>query len=170
MLNAVINYLPSPVNVPAINSILNNSKNTPAKRHASNNKPFSALAFKIATNPFVSNLTFFRVYSGVVNSSNTVLNSVKAARKRFSRIVQMHANKRKKIKKVRAGNIAAAISLKNVTTSNTLCNPNAPIILKRIKFPKPVISIAVKPKTKANQKKISLALSRLAKKNPSFRV
>ncbi len=153
MLDAVIDYLPSPVDVPAINGILDDGKDTPAERHASDDEPFSALAFKIATDPFVGNLTFFRVYSGVVNSGDTVLNSVKAARERFGRIVQMHANKREEIKEVRAGDIAAAIGLKDVTTGDTLCDPDAPIILERMEFPEPVISIAVEPKTKADQEK-----------------
>ncbi len=153
MLDAVIDYLPSPVDVPAINGILDDGKDTPAERHASDDEPFSALAFKIATDPFVGNLTFFRVYSGVVNSGDTVLNSVKAARERFGRIVQMHANKREEIEEVRAGDIAAAIGLKNVTTGDTLCDPDAPIILERMEFPEPVISIAVEPKTKADQEK-----------------
>lgn len=153
MLDAVIDYLPSPVDVPAINGILDDGKDTPAERHASDDEPFSALAFKIATDPFVGNLIFFRVYSGVVNSGDTVLNSVKAARERFGRIVQMHANKREEIKEVRAGDIAAAIGLKDVTTGDTLCDPDAPIILERMEFPEPVISIAVEPKTKADQEK-----------------
>lgn len=153
MLDAVIDYLPSPIDVPAINGILDDGKDTPAERHASDEEPFSALAFKIATDPFVGNLTFFRVYSGVVNSGDTVLNSVKAARERFGRIVQMHANKREEIKEVRAGDIAAAIGLKDVTTGDTLCDPDAPIILERMEFPEPVISIAVEPKTKADQEK-----------------
>ena len=170
MLDAVIDYLPSPVDVPAINGILDDGKDTPAERHASDDEPFSALAFKIATDPFVGNLTFFRVYSGVVNSGDTVLNSVKAARERFGRIVQMHANKREEIKEVRAGDIAAAIGLKDVTTGDTLCDPDAPIILERMEFPEPVISIAVEPKTKADQEKMGLALGRLAKEDPSFRV
>lgn len=153
MLDAVIDYLPSPVDVPAINGIPDDGKDTPAERHASDDEPFSALAFKIATDPFVGNLTFFRVYSGVVNSGDTVLNSVKAARERFGRIVQMHANKREEIKEVRAGDIAAAIGLKDVTTGDTLCDPDAPIILERMEFPEPVISIAVEPKTKADQEK-----------------
>ena len=146
MLDAVVDYLPSPVDVPAINGILDDGKDTPAERHASDDEPFSALAFKIATDPFVGNLTFFRVYSGVVNSGDTILNSVKAARERFGRIVQMHANKREEIKEVRAGDIAAAIGLKDVTTGDTLCDPDAPIILERMEFPEPVISIAVEPK------------------------
>jgi elongation factor G len=128
------------------------------------------LAFKIATDPFVGNLTFFRVYSGVVNSGDSVLNSVKEKRERFGRIVQMHANKREEIKEVRAGDIAAAIGLKDVTTGDTLCDEKSPIILERMEFPEPVISIAVEPKTKADQEKMGLALGRLAQEDPSFRV
>ena len=170
MLDAVIDYLPSPVDVPAINGILDDGKDTPAERHASDEEPFAALAFKIATDPFVGNLTFFRVYSGVVNSGDSVLNSVKEKRERFGRIVQMHANKREEIKEVRAGDIAAAIGLKDVTTGDTLCDEKAPIILERMEFPEPVISIAVEPKTKADQEKMGLALGRLAQEDPSFRV
>ncbi|SFN44447.1 translation elongation factor 2 (EF-2/EF-G) [Izhakiella capsodis] len=170
MLDAVIEYLPAPTDVPAIKGILDDGKDTPAERHSDDKEPFSALAFKIATDPFVGNLTFFRVYSGVVNSGDTVLNSVKAQRERFGRIVQMHANKREEIKEVRAGDIAAAIGLKDVTTGDTLCDSNSPIILERMEFPEPVISIAVEPKTKADQEKMGLALGRLAKEDPSFRV
>ncbi|WP_392558981.1 elongation factor G [Orbus mooreae] len=168
MLDAVVEYLPSPTDVPAINGELPNGE--PAERHASDDEPFSALAFKIATDPFVGNLTFFRVYSGAVNSGDTVLNSVKERRERFGRIVQMHANKREEIKEVRAGDIAAAIGLKDVTTGDTLCAENAPIILERMEFPEPVISVAVEPKTKADQEKMGLALGRLAQEDPSFRV
>ncbi|MCL2897684.1 elongation factor G [Brenneria tiliae] len=170
MLDAVIEYLPAPTDVPAINGILDDGKDTPAVRHSDDKEPFAALAFKIATDPFVGNLTFFRVYSGVVNSGDTVLNSVKSARERFGRIVQMHANKREEIKEVRAGDIAAAIGLKDVTTGDTLCDQSSPIILERMEFPEPVISIAVEPKTKADQEKMGLALGRLAKEDPSFRV
>lgn len=170
LLDAVVEYLPSPTDVPAIKGILDDGKDTPAERHSDDKEPFAALAFKIATDPFVGNLTFFRVYSGVVNSGDTVLNSVKSARERFGRIVQMHANKREEIKEVRAGDIAAAIGLKDVTTGDTLCDQNSPIILERMEFPEPVISIAVEPKTKADQEKMGLALGRLAKEDPSFRV
>ncbi|MFN6885063.1 EF-Tu/IF-2/RF-3 family GTPase, partial [Proteus mirabilis] len=128
------------------------------------------LAFKIATDPFVGNLTFFRVYSGVVNSGDTVLNPVKDKKERFGRIVQMHANKREEIKEVRAGDIAAAIGLKDVTTGDTLCAIDAPIILERMEFPEPVISVAIEPKTKADQEKMGIALNRLAQEDPSFRV
>jgi elongation factor G len=168
MLDAVIEYLPAPTDVPAITGQLEDG--TPAERHAVDDEPFSALAFKIATDPFVGNLTFFRCYSGVVNSGDFVLNSVKDKRERIGRIVQMHANKREEIKEVRAGDIAAAIGLKDVTTGDTLCVESAPIILERMEFPEPVISVAVEPKTKADQEKMGLALGRLAQEDPSFRV
>ena len=168
MLDAVIEFLPAPIDVPAIAGQLEDG--TPAERHPSDDEPFSALAFKIATDPFVGNLTFFRCYSGVVNSGDSVLNSVKSKRDRIGRIVQMHANKREEIKEVRAGDIAAAIGLKDVTTGDTLCAENAPIILERMEFPEPVISVAVEPKTKADQEKMGLALGRLAQEDPSFRV
>ncbi len=168
MLDAVIEYLPSPTDVPAIAGQLEDG--TPAERHPTDDEPFSALAFKIATDPFVGNLTFFRCYSGVVNSGDFVLNSVKDKRERIGRIVQMHANKREEIKEVRAGDIAAAIGLKDVTTGDTLCVESAPIILERMEFPEPVISVAVEPKTKADQEKMGLALGRLAQEDPSFRV
>ncbi|MEY4476077.1 MAG: translation elongation factor [Pseudomonadota bacterium] len=170
MLDAVIDYLPAPTDVEAINGILDDGKDTPAVRHSDDSESFSALAFKIATDPFVGNLTFFRVYSGVVNSGDTVLNSVRSQRERLGRIVQMHANKREEIKEVRAGDIAAAIGLKDVTTGDTLCDPDNVIILERMEFPEPVISVAVEPKTKADQEKMGMALGRLAKEDPSFRV
>ena len=151
MLDAVVEYLPAPTDIPAIKGI--NPDETEGERHASDDEPFSSLAFKIATDPFVGNLTFFRVYSGVINSGDTVLNSVRQKRERFGRIVQMHANKREEIKEVRAGDIAAAIGLKDVTTGDTLCAIDAPIILERMEFPEPVISVAVEPKTKADQEK-----------------
>ncbi|MGC6389068.1 elongation factor G [Ewingella sp. S1.OA.A_B6] len=170
MLDAVIEYLPAPTDVESINGILDDGKDTPAIRHSDDKEPFSALAFKIATDPFVGNLTFFRVYSGIVNSGDTVLNSVRSQRERLGRIVQMHANKREEIKEVHAGDIAAAIGLKDVTTGDTLCDPNNVIILERMEFPEPVISVAVEPKTKADQEKMGMALGRLAKEDPSFRV
>ncbi|MCR3894713.1 elongation factor G [Aeromonas caviae] len=169
MLDAVVEYLPAPTDVAAIDGLKLDGE-TKDERHASDDEPFSALAFKIATDPFVGNLTFFRVYSGVVNSGDSVLNSVKEKRERFGRIVQMHANKREEIKEVRAGDIAAAIGLKDVTTGDTLCDESAPIILERMEFPEPVISIAVEPKSKADQEKMGLALGRLAQEDPSFRV
>ncbi|KOY60493.1 elongation factor G [Photorhabdus heterorhabditis] len=170
MLDAVIEYLPAPTDVESIKGLLPDGKDTPAERHSDDNEPFSALAFKIATDPFVGNLTFFRVYSGVVNSGDTVLNPVKDKKERFGRIVQMHANKREEIKEVRAGDIAAAIGLKDVTTGDTLCDISAPIILERMEFPEPVISVAIEPKTKADQEKMGIALGRLAQEDPSFRV
>ncbi|CDL87515.1 elongation factor G [Xenorhabdus cabanillasii] len=170
MLDAVIEYLPAPTDVESIKGVLPDGKDTPAERHSSDDEPFSALAFKIATDPFVGNLTFFRVYSGVVNSGDTVLNPVKDKKERFGRIVQMHANKREEIKEVRAGDIAAAIGLKDVTTGDTLCDLSAPIILERMEFPEPVISVAIEPKTKADQEKMGIALGRLAQEDPSFRV
>ncbi|MGE6107220.1 elongation factor G [Aeromonas sobria] len=169
MLDAVVDYLPAPTDVAAIDGLKLDGE-TKDERHASDDEPFAALAFKIATDPFVGNLTFFRVYSGIVNSGDSVLNSVKEKRERFGRIVQMHANKREEIKEVRAGDIAAAIGLKDVTTGDTLCDEKAPIILERMEFPEPVISIAVEPKTKADQEKMGLALGRLAQEDPSFRV
>ncbi|ABO88480.1 translation elongation factor G [Aeromonas salmonicida subsp. salmonicida A449] len=169
MLDAVVDYLPAPTDVAAIDGLKLDGV-TKDERHASDDEPFAALAFKIATDPFVGNLTFFRVYSGVVNSGDSVLNSVKEKRERFGRIVQMHANKREEIKEVRAGDIAAAIGLKDVTTGDTLCDEKSPIILERMEFPEPVISIAVEPKTKADQEKMGLALGRLAQEDPSFRV
>lgn len=168
MLDAVINYLPSPVDVPAISGTDDNDNE--ASRQASDDEPFSALAFKIASDPFVGTLTFFRVYSGVVSSGDAVLNSVKQKRERFGRIVQMHANKREEIKVVHAGDIAAAIGLKDITTGDTLCRLDKPIILERMEFPEPVISVAVEPKTKADQEKMGIALGRLAQEDPSFRV
>ncbi|MDC9614687.1 elongation factor G [Xenorhabdus khoisanae] len=170
MLDAVIDYLPAPTDVESIKGMLPDGKDTPAERHSSDEEPFSALAFKIATDPFVGNLTFFRVYSGVVNSGDTVLNPIKDKKERFGRIVQMHANKREEIKEVRAGDIAAAIGLKDVTTGDTLCDMTSPIILERMEFPEPVISVAIEPKTKADQEKMGIALGRLAQEDPSFRV
>ncbi len=168
MLDAVISYLPSPADIPAIKGELPDG--TEGERHASDTEPFAALAFKIATDPFVGNLTFFRCYSGVVNSGDFVLNAGKGKRERFGRIVQMHANKREEIKEVRAGDIAAAIGLKDVTTGDTLCVESDPIVLERMEFPDPVISVAVEPKTKADQEKMGLALGRLAQEDPSFQV
>lgn len=153
MLDAVVEYLPAPTDVEAINGLLDDGKDTPAVRHSDDSEPFSALAFKIATDPFVGNLTFFRVYSGLVNSGDTVFNPVKSQRERLGRIVQMHANKREEIKEVRAGDIAAAIGLKDVTTGDTLCDPDNVIILERMEFPEPVISVAVEPKPKLTRKK-----------------
>ena len=168
MLDAVIDYMPSPVDVPAIRGILDDD--TEAERLASDDQPFAALAFKIATDPFVGNLTFFRVYSGVLNSGDTIYNSVKSKRERIGRILQMHSNDRKEIKEVHAGDIAAAVGLKDVTTGDTLSDVKNVITLERIEFPEPVISVAVEPKTKADQERMGIALQKLAKEDPSFRV
>ncbi|WP_411132475.1 elongation factor G [Vibrio vulnificus] len=168
VLDAVIEYLPSPIDVPAIKGIDENDNEV--ERHADDNEPFSALAFKIATDPFVGTLTFIRVYSGVVNTGDAVYNSVKQKKERFGRIVQMHANKREEIKEVRAGDIAAAIGLKDVTTGDTLCNSDHKVILERMEFPEPVIQIAVEPRSKADQEKMGVALGKLAAEDPSFRV
>ncbi len=168
MLDAVIELLPSPLDVPPVPGELEDG--TPTTRKASDEEQFSALAFKLMNDPYVGQLTFFRVYSGVVKSGDTVLNSVKGKRERIGRIVQMHANERKEIDEVRAGDIAAAIGLKEVTTGETLCSADAPLILERMEFPEPVIHVAVEPKTKADQEKMGVALNRLAKEDPSFRV
>jgi len=170
MLDAMIHYMPSPVDVPSIRGNLDDAAETEAERHPSDEEPFASLAFKIATDPFVGNLTFFRVYSGVLCSGDTVYNPVKGKKERIGRILQMHANSREEIKEVRAGDIAAAVGLKDVTTGDTLCNPDKVITLERMEFPEPVISVAVEPKTKADQEKMGIALQKLAKEDPSFRV
>jgi len=168
VLDAVIDFLPSPAEVVAIKGI--NEKEEEIECPATDEAPFAALAFKIATDPFVGTLTFMRVYSGVVNSGDHFYNSVKMKKERFGRIVQMHANDRKEIKEVRAGDIAAAIGLKDVTTGDTLCSPEHIVILERMEFPEPVIQIAVEPRTKADQDKLVIALDKLAAEDPSFRV
>lgn len=168
MLDAVIEYLPSPTEVKAIRGILEDESE--GVRKSSDDEPFSALAFKIATDPFVGTLTFLRVYSGVLKQGDTVYNPVKSKRERIGRMVQMHANDRKEIKEILAGDIAAAIGLKDVTTGDTLCDPNNIITLERMEFPEPVISVAVEPKTKADQEKMGIALGKLAAEDPSFRV
>jgi elongation factor G len=168
MLDAVVDYLPSPVDVPAIAG--HDEDDEPLERHPSDDEPFSALAFKIMTDPFVGQLTFFRVYSGIVNSGDTVYNPTKGQKERLGRILQMHANERKEIKEVFAGDIAAAVGLKGVTTGDTLSDPDKVIVLEKMTFPEPVISQAVEPKTKADQEKMGVALSRLAQEDPSFRV
>ena len=168
MLDAVIEYLPSPTEVKAIKGI--NEDESEGVRHADDDAPFSALAFKIATDPFVGTLTFFRCYSGVINSGDSVYNPVKQKKERIGRIVQMHANDRQEIKEVRAGDIAAGIGFKDVTTGDTLCDPDHIITLERMEFPEPVISVAVEPKTKADQERMGVALSKLAAEDPSFRV
>ena len=168
MLDAVIEYLPSPTEVKAIKGI--NEDESEGFRHADDDAPFSALAFKIATDPFVGTLTFFRCYSGVINSGDSVYNPVKHKKERVGRIVQMHANDRQEIKEVRAGDIAAGIGFKDVTTGDTLCDPDHIITLERMEFPEPVISVAVEPKTKPDQERMGVALSKLAAEDPSFRV
>jgi len=170
MLDAVIEFLPAPADVPAIKGTLDDAAKTPAERHPTDEEPFAALAFKIATDPFVGTLTYFRVYSGILRSGDTVLNSVKDKRERIGRLLQMHANSREEIKEVRAGDIAAAIGLKTATTGDTLCDQDKVITLERMEFPEPVISVAVEPKTKADQEKMGIALSKLAQEDPSFRV
>jgi elongation factor G len=170
MLDAIIDYMPSPVDVPAIQGILDDADETEATRKSSDDEPFAALAFKIATDPFVGTLTFFRVYSGVLNSGDTVFNPVKSKKERVGRILQMHSNSREEIKEVRAGDIAAAVGLKDVTTGDTLCDLHQVITLERMEFPEPVISVAVEPKTKSDQEKMGIALSKLAQEDPSFRV
>ncbi|AWI78421.1 MAG: elongation factor G [Betaproteobacteria bacterium HGW-Betaproteobacteria-13] len=168
MLDAVIELLPSPVDIPPVVGIDDDEKET--SRKADDKEKFSALAFKLMTDPFVGQLTFVRVYSGVLNSGETVLNSVKGKKERIGRILQMHANEREEIKEVLAGDIAACVGLKEVTTGETLCDPSAPIILERMIFPDPVIHVAVEPKTKSDQERMGIALGRLAAEDPSFRV
>jgi len=170
MLDAVIEFLPSPLDVPPIKGVLDDAAETEAERHASDEEPFSALAFKIATDPFVGTLTFFRAYSGVLKSGDTLYNPVKSKKERVGRILQMHANSREEIKEVRAGDIAAAVGLKDVTTGDTLSDINQIITLERMEFPEPVIAVAVEPKTKADQEKMGIALGKLAQEDPSFRV
>ena len=168
MLDAVVQFLPAPSDIPPVEGFDLDEK--PTFREAKDEAPFAALAFKIMTDPYVGQLTFLRVYSGVLNSGDTVMNSVKGQKERIGRLLQMHANERKEIKFVEAGDIAAAVGLKNVTTGDTLCAIDAPVILERMEFPEPVISQAVEPKTKADQEKMALALNRLAQEDPSFRV
>jgi elongation factor G len=168
MLDAVIDFMPSPVDIPPVKG--EKEDGSEDERPATDDAPFSALAFKIMTDPYVGQLTFFRVYSGVVNSGDTIYNSVKGKKERLGRILQMHANNREEIKEVRAGDIAAAVGLKDATTGDTLSALDKPIILERMVFPEPVIHVAVEPKTKADQEKMGLALNRLAQEDPSFRV
>ncbi|NLF54091.1 MAG: elongation factor G [Thauera phenolivorans] len=168
MLDAVIQYLPSPIDIPPVAGIDDDEKEV--LRHARDDEKFSALAFKLMTDPFVGQLTFIRVYSGVLESGSTVLNSIKGKKERIGRLLQMHANDRLEIKEVLAGDIAAVVGLKDVTTGETLCDLSAPVILERMVFPDPVIHVAVEPKTKSDQEKMGIALSRLAAEDPSFRV
>ncbi|WP_419420004.1 elongation factor G [Legionella sp. D16C41] len=168
VLDGVVDYLPSPIDIPAIKG--HDDDGNEVNRKTSYDEPFSALAFKIATDPFVGTLTYFRAYSGVLKSGDTIFNSVKGKKERIGRILQMHANSREEIKEVRAGDIAAAVGLKTVTTGDTLCDIDKPVILERMDFPDPVIAVAVEPKTKADQEKMGIALGKLAQEDPSFRV
>ena len=168
VIDAVIDYLPAPTDIPAIKGVLPDG--TEAERHSSDEEPFSALAFKIMTDPFVGKLAFFRVYSGTLESGSYVLNATKNKRERIGRILQMHANTRKEITEVYAGDIAAAVGLKDTTTGDTLCDPNSPIILESMEFPEPVIDVAIEPKSKAAQEKMGTALQKLAEEDPTFRV
>ncbi len=168
MLDAVIDYLPAPTDIPPVKGHLDNGQE--AERRASDDEPFAGLAFKIMTDPFVGQLIFFRVYSGVVTSGDTIYNPIKGRKERVGRLLQMHANQRDEIKEVRAGDIAAAVGLREATTGDTLCDPEKVIVLEKMEFPEPVISQAVEPKTKADQEKMGVALGRLAQEDPSFRV
>jgi len=169
LLDAVIDYMPAPIDVPAIKGV-HPDTDAEDERISSDDAPFSALAFKVMTDPFVGTLTFFRVYSGAIEAGSYVINSTKNKKERLGRILQMHANERSEIKEVRAGDIAAAVGLKFTTTGDTLCVAESPIILERMEFPEPVISVAIEPKTKADQEKMGVALGRLAAEDPSFRV
>ena len=170
VLDAVVEYMPAPTDVPSINGVLDDAEHTPVERHSDDSEPFAALAFKIATDPFVGSLAFFRVYSGVLKSGDQVYNPIKGKKERIGRILQMHANSREEIKEVYAGDIAAAVGLKDVTTGETLCDPNNVVILEKMDFPEPVISVAVEPRTKADQEKMGIALQKLAQEDPSFKV
>lgn len=170
LLDAVVDFMPSPIDVPAVKGIADDAAGSEISRESNDEEPFSALAFKIATDPYVGTLTFFRVYSGVLNSGDSVFNPIKSKRERVGRILQMHSNTREEIKEVRAGDIAAGVGLKSVTTGDTLCDQKDIITLERMEFPEPVISVAVEPKTKADQEKMSIALGKLAQEDPSFRV
>jgi len=170
MLDAIIEYLPAPTDVPPIRGTLSDPQKTEAIRASSDEEPFAALAFKVATDPYVGTLTYFRVYSGVLNSGDSVFNPLKNKRERIGRILQMHANSRDEISEVRAGDIAAAVGLKNVTTGETLCDKNHTITLEKMEFPEPVISVAVEPKSRPDQEKMGISLTKLAAEDPSFRV
>jgi elongation factor G len=170
VLDAVVEFLPAPTEVPAIKGILNDKDETESSREADDDAPFAALAFKIATDPFVGTLTFFRCYSGVIKTGDSVYNPIKGKKERIGRMVQMHANDRAELKEVRAGDIAAAIGMKDVTTGETLCDPNNIITLEKMDFPDPVISIAVEPKSTADQERMAIALGKLTAEDPSFKV
>ena len=169
LLDAIMDYLPSPLDLPPVKGI-DPDKDTEIERRADDNEPFSALAFKIMTDPYVGQLTYFRVYSGVLNSGSYVFNSTKDTTERIGRLLKMHANKREEIKSVYTGEIAAAVGLKNTTTGDTLCDKDKPIILEKMEFPEPVIGIAIEPKTKTDQERMGVALQKLAQEDPSFRV
>jgi elongation factor G len=168
MLDAVIEFMPAPTDIPPVKGELENGKQ--GERRAADDEPFAGLAFKIMTDPYVGQLIFFRVYSGIINSGDTIYNPIKGRKERIGRILQMHANQREEIKEVRAGDIAAAVGLKEATTGDTLCDPQHVIMLEKMIFPEPVIHVAVEPKTKADQEKMGIALNRLAQEDPSFRV
>jgi elongation factor G len=170
VLDAVVEYLPSPLDIPPVHGILDDKNQTVATRVPSDDEPFAALAFKVATDPFVGSLTYFRVYSGTLKSGDTVYNPIKQGRERLGRILQMHANSREELKEIFSGDIVAAVGLKDVTTGDTLCDKNKVITLEKIEFPEPVISIAVEPKTKADLDKMGMALGKLVHEDPSFRV
>ena len=170
LLDAIVDFMPNPLDVPAIRGIADDAEETEVVRKSDDSEPFAALAFKIATDPFVGQLVFFRVYSGVMKSGDTVYNPVKGKKERIGRLLQMHSNDRKELKEVRAGDIAAAVGLKEVTTGDTLCDPANIVTLERMEFPEPVISQAVEPKTKVDQEKMGVALGKLAQEDPSFRV
>jgi len=170
LLDAIVDFMPNPLDVPAIRGIADDADETEVVRKSDDDEPFAALGFKIATDPFVGQLVFFRVYSGVMKSGDTVYNPVKGKKERIGRILQMHSNDRQEIKEVRAGDIAAAVGLKEITTGDTLCDPQNVVTLERMEFPDPVISQAVEPKTKADQEKMGIALGKLAQEDPSFRV
>ena len=170
MLDAILDYMPSPVDVPPVRGIADDAQESEVVRNSRDDEPFSALAFKIATDPFVGQLVFFRVYSGILKSGDSVYNPVKSKKERIGRILQMHSNERKEIKEVYAGDIAAAVGLKEMTTGDTLCDPNSVVTLERMEFPDPVISQAVEPKTKSDQERMGVALSKLAQEDPSFNV
>ena len=170
LLDGIVDYLPSPVDIPPVQGHLPYHDESHVVRAASDDEPFAALAFKIATDPYVGKLTFFRVYSGVLTSGSYVYNSTKDKRERIGRLLQMHANKRDEIREVRAGNIAAAIGLKDTRTGDTLCDEKNPIILEIMRFPEPVISVAIEPKTRADQDKLGMALVKLSEEDPTFRV
>ncbi len=168
LLDAIVQYMPAPTEVKAIRGVLENEEE--GIRKSNDEEPFAALAFKIATDPFVGSLTFFRVYSGVISAGDTVLNPIKGKKERIGRLLQMHSNSREELKEVRAGDIAAAVGLKDVTTGDTLCDPSDVITLERMEFPEPVIAVAVEPRTKSDQEKMGIALQKLAQEDPSFRV